>query len=167
MEIKVNDISITLTDEQLKVIQIGLVKSEPKIVAPPKGTLVYVWDGVGKPFEPYVRYSAGNVDNNGRLFVAEGISWKHWEVVPMGISFSDETITSKDITPDMDKCLALCWDDCDKSEKTIKIIDAVNRCSFCYTGGRDGGEFNNYKLCTTPVGNLPQMYIDMIKACED
>ena len=157
MDIKINDISITLTDEQKIIIQDGLAKQEPEIVAPPKGTLVYVWDADKKPKEPYVKYS----DEFTLL------NWKHWEVVPMGISFSDEAITSKEITPEMEKCLALCWDDSFITSRVISVIDSKSKDVFNIKGERSSFSYDHYKLCTTPVGNLPQMYIDMIEACED
>jgi hypothetical protein len=85
----------------------------------------------------------------------------------MGISFSDTPITSSQITSDMHKQLVLCWDSNFTTTAQIRVIDAGTRNAFSYDGCACNVKFDNYALCTTPIGNLSKMYQNMIDACQD
>ncbi len=103
MNIDINGVSITLTQEQLDQVAKHLVKS----TYPPKGTICWVW--LNAESDRSLRVSNGN-----GAFYMDGsktstVVWHNYEVLPMGISFSDTPITSSQITSDMHKQLALCW----------------------------------------------------------
>lgn len=136
-------------------------------IFPLKGTICWVWNN-NETSARKIRISNGKdrFYYDGRTS-GGSLPYDNYEVVPMGISFSDEIIHGNGITPEMDKQLALCWDKYDVSEKTICVIDAINKCAFRYHGSRNGATYHNYKLCPIPVGNLSQMYRNMINSCQD
>ncbi|MDQ1340776.1 MAG: hypothetical protein QG567_1934 [Campylobacterota bacterium] len=133
----------------------------------PKGTICKVWDSIFSGNTNMFRVATGN----GTFYYESknGLSttWDNFEPLEMGLTFSDNIIHSEDITLEMDKQLALCWDEDEVAHKHIRVIDGITGDTFSPYGARYGYPFGNYQLCTTPVGNLPQWAKDMIDACED
>lgn len=161
MNIDINGVSITLTQEQLDQVAKHLAKP----TYPPKGTICWVWNS--KAQHKSLRIANGNGAFYSDETPSNTMQWRNYEVIPMGILFSDTSITSSQITPDMHKQLALCWDNTFTTTKQIRVIDANTSSTFVYDGDAGGVKFDSYALCTTPIGNLPKMYRDMIDACQD
>ena len=165
MTIKINDVSITLTKEQLDQVAKHLAKQvEPKHL--PEGTICWV----GKKLDS-VRIADGTggfYPNGNSKGIASG-TWAYFEPIEMGLIFSDTVILSEDITLEMDKQLALCWDMSDKTVKALRVTDAKNKGVFSYPGIRHTtpARYANYIICSTPYPNLPQWAKDMIDICED
>jgi hypothetical protein len=140
---------------------------ENKQKYPQDGTICEVWNNnsvSGKALAYAYAYGSGYF----RMFKGAGpaVDFDNFKPLEMGLTFSDEIIHSKDITSEMDKQLALCWNEDGIAYKSIRVIDYKTKSTFRCTGERDGYPFGNYQLCTTPIGNLPQWARDMIDACD-
>lgn len=161
MTTTVHGIEITLTPAQEALVR-GV---------PPRGTLVYVWDGDKRPYKPFVTYSEGELLEGRILTIARSYntvaSYAHWEIVPMGLQFSDTIITSEQFTEANHKQLALCWDSSDKAKKVLSVVHSKNKSTFNYDGKSNGVYWSCYQLCTTPYISLPEWTKAMIDACED
>jgi len=168
VKIDINGVSITLTEEQIQEVAKHLAKKEePKHL--PKGTICWVWlNGTDK----HLRVA----DGNGKFYYdgycsrkksINGTKWDNFEPLEMGLQFSEDIIKTENITPDMHKQLALCWDGVNRAIKLLKVIDAKNKCTFWDDGDEGGFTYGNYQLCITPYPNLPQWAKNMIDVCKD
>jgi hypothetical protein len=139
---------------------------ENKQKCPQDGTICEVWDDNDTKGKT-MHYSNG--DGTFRMYTNSHIvtTFDNFKPLEMGLTFSDEIIHSEDITSEMDKQLALCWDNTVTAEKRIRVINGTLKHTYGLSGSKDGYQFDNYQLCTTPIGNLPQWARDMIDACED
>jgi len=64
-----------------------------------------------------------------------------------------------------DKDLVLCWDNFNKTTKTIGVYDAVNAKCYSYDGNRNGESFENYRKLM-PWEILPE-YEKILENLED
>ena len=144
--------------KQIDILQ-GQLDSIQKPIA--KGTICKV------KHNNIYRIATGN-----GLFEVEGvpeeyIPWENMVPIEMGLQFSDKTITSSEITEDMDRCLCLASEAGDVAVKTLRVFDWDNRGIFSWGGKYKGIDYAYYKLCITPHDNLPEWAKDMIHNCED
>ena len=139
---------------------------EPKPF-PAKGTICLVKDGGYSAIRLRVSDGISRFYQDG-TFEGDTFSYDSYEPLQMGITFSDEVISSEQITIDMDKKLALCWNyGREVSSAGIRVIDGKNKCCFYTDGIKSGIKYDNYRLCTTTNGNLDKYFQDIIYACED
>lgn len=133
----------------------------------PEGTIC--WVEVNKNSKSFLRVADGNGEFyiNGYRTSADTYPYNHYEPIEMGLQFSEDIIKTKNITPDMNKQLALCWSRVEVAYRSLRVIDAKNKCTFWNDGDKGGFAWDNYRLCTTPYPNLPQWAKDMIDACEN
>ena len=159
----------------MKTLEEQLVEAQPfldtiklqienKQKFPLRGTICEVWNN--NKFKELC-YSNGDGFFRDRENSVNSVKYNNFKPLEMGLTFSDEIIHSEDITLEMDKQLALCWDEDEVAYKHIRVIDGITGDTFSPYGARYGYPFGSYQLCTTPVGNLPQWARDMIDACED
>ena len=150
-----------MTEQQLLDLQSQITEQLSKPKYPPKGTICEVWD-----VDEYsvVRYSNGNGTFSVSSNNAGSAVWNNYRVVSQGLTFSDEVIKTKDITPEMDKTLCLCWN-IDESP-CVRVIDAMYNGAY---GGnyRYGRAWDNYRLCTTPYELMPKWAKDIIDKLEE
>lgn len=139
---------------------------ENKQKFPADGTICEVWDDNDDKGKT-LYYSNG--DGTFRICTNShtDLKFDNFKPLEMGLTFSDEIINSKDITTEIDKQLALCWDSNEVTRKSIRVIDYKNKTTFNHDGKRDGIPWDNYKPCTTPISNLPKWARNMVNACED
>ena len=145
MKIDINGVSITLTEEQIEEVAKHLAKKEePQHL--PKGTICWVWDD--ENFNPFLRVA----DGDGEFYYdgycrskkgMKGTKWEHYEPIEMGLQFSKEVIYTEDITLDMHKQLALCWDRGYKTSKNLRVIDASYKCTFWNEGDKGGSVYDS------------------------
>lgn len=139
---------------------------ENKQKFPSDGTICEVWDNDDNE-DTVLAYSNGDNTFSYRKRCNITFKFDNFKPLEMGLTFSDKIIHSEDIAPEIHRQLALCWGEGEVAEKTIKVLDSNNKGTFLASGTPNGYTFDNYQLCTTPIGNLPKWARDMINACKD